>query len=249
MKDALNDFLTGFKYPFKSFGYFRVPRILYMSIIPALINILIYAAIFIFTYRYIISLSGTLSGFNQPDPGFFNYLIHISILVLSFFLLLFISYLAFVILGGIISAPFNEQISIKVEEMIKGQKFVNQNGFWKDAWLSIKAEVVKLAFYFAVIIPLFVIGFFPVVGAPVSTIFGFIFSAFYNALDFMDYPMTRDLFPLFKKIKVVKSKFMLSFGFGTAAFLILFLPVVNALLKPVLVISGTAIFFEKNYKV
>jgi len=249
MKNAFQDFLTGFKYPFKSFGYLRIPRILYMSIIPALINVFIYTTIFILTYRYIINLSGSVSGLNQPDPGFFNYFFHITILLISFILLLFICYLAFVIFGGIISAPFNEQISIKVEEMISGHKFVNKNGFWKDAWLSIKAEIVKLAFYFAVIIPLFIIGFFPVIGAPVSTIFGFIFSAFYNALDFMDYPMTRDLFPLSRKIKVVKSKFMLSFGFGTAAFLILFLPVINALLKPILVISGTAIFFEKNFKV
>lgn len=59
--------------------------------------------------------------------------------------------------------------------------------------------------------------------------------------------MTRKFFNLRKKIKVVMSKKMLSMGFGCSVFIIMFLPIINILLKSICVTAGTALFFEKEY--
>jgi CysZ protein len=95
-------------------------------------------------------------------------------------------------------------------------------------------------------IPLFLLNFIPVVGF-IFDILNIIFSSFYNALDFLDIPMTRREIKLRQKIRITNSGGMLSYGFGAIAFIIMFVPIINVLLKPLLVVSGTSLFFEKDY--
>ena len=157
-----------------------------------IINFLIYGTIFFLSYKWLLDNSSYLSGVDNPDAGLFQEIFNVLLLVLGFILLLLISYFLFITVGGLVTAPFNERISRLVEEAITGQKIVDNITFWQDAWLSIKAEVLKLMFYFVIIIPLFLINFVPMIGSVISTIFGTVFSFFYNALDFMDYPLTVD---------------------------------------------------------
>ncbi len=92
--------------------------------------------------------------------------------------------------------------------------------------------------------------YIPVAGTIISTILGFLFSAFYNSLDFFDYPMQRKMFTLRQKIKTTNSGSMFTYGFGSMAFLMMFLPFINSLFKPLLVVAGTKLYLEKiNYNV
>jgi uncharacterized protein involved in cysteine biosynthesis len=78
--------------------------------------------------------------------------------------------------------------------------------------------------------------FVPVIGNVFSTVLGLIFSFFYNALDFLDYPLTRKLATFRYKLKFTQNGGMISYGFGCMAFLMMFLPVVNVFMKPILVV-------------
>lgn len=170
----------------------------------------------------------------------YNYLIY----VLTFLLVFIVSYLAYTIIGGLISAPFNETISQYVEETVTGVKSPYVP-ILNDSWLSIKGEILKLLFYFSVIIPLFFVNYIPVAGTIISTILGLLFSFFYNSLDFFDYPMQRKMFTLKQKIKGTNSGGIYTYGFGSIAFLMMFLPFINSLLKPLLVVAGTKLYLEK----
>lgn len=244
----MKDFFFGFSYPFKSISFFRKhPKIILYSIIPFIINVIIYVTVFYFAYGWIIGFSGDITGTNKSVTSWWQEFLNILILVISFILLLIVCYLVFIIFSSIITAPFNEKISCIVEEIVTKEKIENKIGFWKDILISIEAELLKLFFYFSILIPILLLNFIPVVGTIISTTLGVIFSFFYNALDFLDYPMTRMQYSLKKKISIVASKKMLSLGFGCSVFLILFIPFINALLKPICVIEGTALFFEKDY--
>jgi CysZ protein len=212
-----------------------------------LINLLIYGTIFFFSYKWIIERTGYLTGADTPDASPMQELINLFFLILGFLILLIVCYILFTTVGGLITAPFNERISRLVEETVTGQKIVDNITFWQDAWLSFKAEFLKLLLYFSIITPLFLINFVPMIGSVISTVLGTLFSFFYNALDFMDYPLTRRFYPLRKKIVITHAGGMLTYGFGCMAFLMTFLPVINVFFKPVLVVAGTAFFFEKEY--
>jgi len=166
---------------------------------------------------------------------------------LTIVLVLVVSYFAYVIIGGLISAPFNENISQYVEESVTGIK-CPYVPFLKDTWLSVKGEILKLLFYFSVIVPLFFVNYIPVAGTIISTILGLLFSFFYNSLDFFDYPMQRKMFTLRQKISGTNSAGILTYGFGAMSFLMMFVPFINSLFKPLLVVSGTKLYLEKvNY--
>lgn len=89
--------------------------------------------------------------------------------------------------------------------------------------------------------------FIPAIGAALSLTFWIIFSSYFNALDFLDYPMTRRSMKFSEKLKVAHSGKWLTYGFGLSSFLLMFLPVVNVFMKPILVIAGTSLYFERNY--
>ncbi|HEX2788063.1 MAG TPA: EI24 domain-containing protein [Ignavibacteria bacterium] len=243
----MSDFAYGFFYPFRCIPlFFRKPKLILFSIVPVLINLLIYGTIFYFVFSWIYNTSSNITGANNPDALFYQELLHILVLFTTVILLLVICYFFFITIGGIISAPFNELLSVIVEEELTKIKVVNPRGFFADSWMSIKAEVVKLGFYLSISIPLFLLNFIPIVGF-IFDILNIIFSSFYNALDFLDIPMTRREIKLRQKIKITNSGGMLSYGFGAIAFIIMFVPVINVLLKPLLVVSGTSLFFEKDY--
>lgn len=244
----MKNFLDGFVYPIKSIKYFfSHPKIIAYSIIPMFLNLIIYTVIFVITYLKLIGWLENLTGISETDAGIWIKLLHIVLLIITFLLLLFICYLLFTVFGGLVSAPFNENISTLVEENIHNQKSGNKLSFWKDALLSIKCEIQKLAFYLSILFLIFLLNFIPFIGSAIAFILGILFSFYYNALDFLDYPMTRKQYTFRTKLRIVQKGKMLSFGFGAMAFLLMFLPVVNVFMKPVLVVAGTGLFFERKY--
>lgn len=244
----MKNFFEGFIYPFKSIGlFFKYPKTIIHSIIPVTINMFLYVSAFLLIYTYIMEKSAQLTGADTSNAGFWSEFINVLILVISFILVLVICYFILLIIGGIISAPFNENISLIIEENLTGVKTNYNPGFLKDTWLNILSEIKKLSFYLIFIFIFFLIGFIPLIGSIISVVLSSLFSFFFNALDFFDYPMTRRYYSLRKKIRITSSKPFYSMGFGCAAFLINFLPVVNVILKPLCVISGTAFYFEKQY--
>jgi len=214
-----------------------------------ILNLLIYGGIFIFTYSKLINWFSKLSGLSGSESGFRNEFLYVILIIMGFLVVLIVCYFLFTIFGGLITAPFNENISQIVEEAIIKKKPVSDLSFLKDAYISIKAEIQKLIFYFTFLVPVFLLNFIPILGNIASLILGLIFLFYYNTLDFLDYPMTRRQMSFKHKLKAVNSGGMLTYGFGCIAFLLMFLPVINVFLKPLLIVSGTALYFEKGYDI
>jgi uncharacterized protein involved in cysteine biosynthesis len=156
------------------------------------------------SFNWLIGRISRISGTSAPDAGFWGVLLQVFLLIIGFAILLIVCYFLFTILGGIVTAPFNENISQLVEEKITNEKVITGIGFWKDAYLSIKGEVQKLLFYFSILFVIFLLNFIPLIGNAVSVVLGVIFSFFFNALDFLDYPMQRKLMTFRQKLRVTQ---------------------------------------------
>lgn len=245
----MNNFIYGFFYPFRSIKlFFRFPKLIAYSVVPMAINLVIYGAIFFYTYNYITDRSSELFE-TQIQSGFIVEFLKFFLKIFSFVLVLLICYLAFIIFGGIISAPFNELISKLTEEKLFAGRMESapETGFIKEAMISIKEELKKIAFYLSVLIPVLSLNLIPMIGNTLSLVSGTIFSFYYNALDFLDYPMSRRMVKFGKKLKVINSGKSAAMGFGAMAFILTFLPVINVLFNPLLVASGTSLFFTKEF--
>ena len=212
-----------------------------------IINLVIYTCAFYFSYNWLIANIGKWIGADQPGASFWIEALNVILLILTFIIVLFICYLLFTVLGSLVTAPFNEEISQRVEEIVTKNALQHKLGFWQDAYTSIKGEVQKLVFYLIILFIFFLFNFVPVIGSVFSTVLGLIFSFYYNALDFLDYPLTRRLATFRHKLKVTQKGGLVSYGFGCMAFLMMFLPIVNVFMKPILVAAGTSLYYEKGY--
>jgi len=211
-----------------------------------IINLIIYGSIFFIGFSRALQIIEFITGNNSNDITFLFKLLNIALIILSIIIILFICYLLFIIFGGLVTAPFNEELSQRVEEIVTGTK-AEKLGFWLDAFVSIKGETQKIIFYLSVLCILFLIGLVPVAGNFISVVLGLIFSFYFNALDFLDYPLTRKLAAFRTKLKVTSSGKMITYGFGCISFLMMFMPVINVFMKPILVVAGTSLYYEKYY--
>jgi len=242
----LNNFVYGFFYPFKCIKLFFIyPKLIAYSIVPMVINLIIYGTIFYFTFQWITGKAN--DSIDISNTNFLIEIIKTFLKVFTFLLVILVCYFLFIIFGGIVAAPFNERISRLVEIKFFHHRTSNELPFLKDAVISIKEELKKVLFYLSVLIPLFFINFIPMIGSTISIVVGTPFSFFYNALDYLDYPMTRSMRTFRQKLQVVDSQRSLSLGFGCMAFLLTVIPVVNVLMNPLLVAAGTSLYHEKKY--
>lgn len=239
------EFLYGLSYPFKTIKlFFQHPKISLLSIVPLIINAVIYGTIFFIAFSYLYDTILDISKSMTVGLGFLEYAINYLVFILTFFVVLLLCYILFVIAGGILSSPFNEAISQRVEIISTGELVSSTKGFFADLLISLRAELIKLSFLVLVTIPLFLLGFIPVIGILFFSL-ATIFSMFFNTLDFVDYPLTRRHVKFKEKVKLILSNKSVTFGFGATAFVITFIPGVNIILRPILVVAGTSLYFDK----
>ena len=115
----------------------------------------------------------------------------------------------------------------------------------RDSVRTVGLEVLKLSIYVVVMGPLFVISsLVPVVGPAIYSIFGFVFTAMYFAIDYIDWPASRQNRSVAYRFGLLTEHFMPMFGFGSGVWLFLFIPFVNLLFMPAAVAGGTLLFLD-----
>jgi CysZ protein len=94
-------------------------------------------------------------------------------------------------------------------------------------------------------LPRFVLQFLiPVVGALLYTVFGFVFTATYFAVDYVDWPATRRGYGVRQRASLVRQRFVPMLGFGAGVYLFLMIPIVNLFFMPAAVAGGTLLFLD-----
>ncbi len=152
-----------------------------------------------------------------------------------------------IFLTNIFAAPFNDFLSEEVERLETGQEGppFSFAVILRDSIRTVGLEVLKLSIYLVVMGPLFVLSnLVPVVGPAIYSIFGFLFTSMYFAIDYIDWPASRQNRSVTYRFSLLTEHFMPMFGFGTGVWLFLFIPLVNLLFMPAAVAGGTLLFLD-----
>jgi len=147
----------------------------------------------------------------------------------------------------LLAAPFNDALSEAVEEHVTGRPGAPFSiaVVVRDTLRTVLLEIAKLALYVIVMGPLLLLSFVvPVLGQAVYAVFGFVFTAVYFSIDYIDWPASRRDRGLRARASVVRRNFWPMFGFGTGVWLFLIVPFVNLLFMPAAVAGGTLLFLE-----
>lgn len=155
--------------------------------------------------------------------------------------------ISFTTVGCVIAAPFNDALSDRVEELLRGQRADQPFDlalFLRDLGRTLFQAASKLAIIvgvFVVTLPLLLI---PLLGQVAYTAINLLVGTWYLALEYVDLPMGRHRWKLAARRRWCHDRYQSLLGFGSGVYLTTLVPLLGFLVMPCAVAGGTMLWLE-----
>jgi CysZ protein len=217
----------------------RRPRLLGLGLLPALIAGVLYAAALITLIAFLPDTAREVTWFANGWAEGWRDLLRVlaSLALLGAAGLLGV--LTFTAVTLLIGDPFYEKISELVEHRYGGVPNAVEVPFWRSIGRSLVDSLRLIGFSILCGIPLFVLGFVPVVGQIVPPVLGGAIGGWLLALELTGAPFQRRGQRLRDRRRVFRANRPLALGFGVAVFLCFLIPLGAVLIMPAAVAGAT----------
>ena len=229
---GIQDLSRGFNLAFR-------PGIRVYTLLPLLINFLLFAAGTVWLADY---FGDWLNDALAKLPSWLQWLSWLFWAVFVTAIMLF-SYYAFTVLARLIAAPFNSLLAERVEKELRGKSYTIEESILSMVIRSVRREVVKLLYMlprlFGVLLlsaVLFIIPGF----ATLIPLLWFIFGAWILSLEYLDYNVDNHGKPYRQTKHLAQHQRQRALGLGGAIALLTSFPIVNLFIMPVAVCAATA---------
>lgn len=256
----VQDAIHGFRLPFQGLAFLLQHRSLWKwAALPAAINIALFSIAFVIFITYASTIFGFVTGFFdlqfqasstqqyawlwlEPLRWMTWLLGGLTLLATGAVLVLL-----FLFLGTIIASPFLDFLAQQAEYLmgVPRTTTLKMGDVWRSFWTAIGAELKRIGFVVAVYLALFLLGIVPVL-APLTLLAGTLFTILFLPLQYAGYTMDHQLMTFRQRRALVARHPWLMLGFGAASFLTLFVPLLNFVCLPFLVVGGTMMMMELN---
>ncbi len=247
----LQDAIHGFRLPFQGIAYLAQHRSLWKwAVLPAGINIILFSVAFAILIAYVPTLYNLIRLESPLTQQAWLWSTALSVLsstigVLIVLLSSAILVVVFLLLGKVIATPFLDILAQQVE-YLHGEAqpaAFDLHYLWRSFWVAIGAELKRTWFVMVVFVALFLLGLIPLL-APLAALAGTLFTILFLPLQYAGYTMDHRLMTFRQRRALVVQRPGLMFGFGIAAFLTIFVPLLNFVCLPILVVGGTLLMME-----
>ena len=208
--------------------YFIIPFIINLAVLTGIVLLCVYRI-----------FPGIMDLLPQGDSIFVSILrwfvkplIHIILLIVVVFI--------YSIIGSIITSPFNDPLSARVETIMTGVD--NGGEFSLARFLGDIVRVLGNLIKLLIIVGIYqiIVFFIPVVGAVLS----FLGTMFFFGFQFIEFPLERRRLSFREKLKICwKFKFT-TIGIGLGFFLLTYVPILGFLALNLGTVAGTRMFVE-----
>lgn len=145
----------------------------------------------------------------------------------------------FAVVANTIGQPFFEQISDRVEHRLGNPPAGVDQAWWRTLPGATADSIRLLALTAAFGIPLFLLGFLPVIGQTAVPVLGAMISGFFLCGELLAVPLQRRGLRLRARLRLLRRHGALAVGFGVASFLLFLIPVMNLIAMPGAIVGGT----------
>lgn len=203
-------------------------------VVPLIINITLYILIGSIAFNYFDVFINSL----LPEDSWLSFLewllwplFALTYLVLTFY--------TFTILANIIAAPFNGVLAEKVEEKLTGQAPPEISGsILKDTVPAIMGELGKLSYFLVRAIPILILMLIPGVNV-VASVLWLMLGFWFLTIEYADYTMANHGLMPKEQRQLLRKQPIRVLAFGSAASLLMLIPVLNFAAMPATVAGGT----------
>jgi len=256
MKIIISQFFKGIYLYKRALKFIYHNRLIYFFLFPLIFNLLIYYVGLVFFDNTVENLKNSLVSYFanslQFENTIFNKFLTISLWLMAksfsiFFFSFFGGYLTIIAMS-----PVFTYLSEKTSSIKNGITYnFNLIRFLKDLRRAILIAFRNIFIQFILITILFIFGFFPLIGWPISILGNLLISSYFYGFSFMDYSNERNRLSLSDSISLIRKNKGMAIGLGFIFYLCLFIPIVGGLISSFLaiisVISAT-IFMEESKK-
>ena len=175
--------------------------------------------------------------------------LHTLLELLAALLLIVVGVVAVALVSSLIAAPFNDALSEAVECEYTGAPGtpLRLTVVLRDAVRSFGLQLLKLGAYAAIMLPAFVVSLLlPGIGGLLYAVLGFIVTALFLALDYVDFAAARRGLGARTRFREALGRWPAMLGLGAAIWVLLFVPLLNLLFMPAAVAGGTLLFVDAH---
>ena len=238
-----NSPITGAGYLFRGFFLLTKPGIRSYTLIPLLINVVLFSFGLWYGYSQFQLFLGWATGFL---PGWLQW---IEWLLIPLFLITMgvAIFFTFSLVANIVAAPFNALLAEQVERYLLGKTISSSEGGMKQFFLRLIPlvwnEINKLLYNILWTIPFLLLFLVPVVNLAAPFLW-LLFTAWIFAIQYVDIPMGNHDLSGKEVRKRLREKRALSLGFGGMTLLLNSVPLFNFLVMPTAVAGATVMWVE-----
>ncbi|MEQ4720040.1 EI24 domain-containing protein [Nonomuraea sp. B19D2] len=232
---SLRDFTSGVGFFFQGLGWVaRNGRWWLFGLIPALIAFAVYVAALIFLGNNATDLATFLTPF--ADSWSWRELFRTLVGIALFLGGLALAVLTFAALTLAIGEPFYERLSAAVDVL----ESADEQPWWRTLPRSIRDSLITLCYVLLFTVPLFLLGFVPVVGQTVVPVLGALVSGFFLTVELTTLALERRGMARKARFALLRANKASALGFGVAVFLLFLVPFVAVIAMPAAV-AGAAL--------
>ncbi|MDT0344768.1 EI24 domain-containing protein [Streptomyces litchfieldiae] len=214
-------------------------RWLAIGLVPALIALVLYAAALVLLALYAGDIASWATPFADDWDETWRSLLRTTFALLLFAFGLLLAVITFTAVTLLIGDPFYEALAEAVERTEGGGPASPGRPLWAELWTSLRDSVQVLLRVLAFTVPLFVLGFVPLLGQTVVPALGFAVSGFFLTVELSSVAMTRRGIPVSERMRLLRGRLGLALGFGVPLVLLFLLPLVAVVLMPGAVAGAT----------
>ncbi len=233
----LNQFFKGINYFFKGLSFIFKPGIFPFVLLPLLINILLLTGLIYYSWQHfglVVTYFETHWLLNQSSW------LHWLIWPLSILLITLFGFFSFIVMANVLAEPFNSKLAEVVEQRLTGKTLPAWS--WTQViwslWPKLLDFIRRMFYYLSRLVGIVILSLIPPVTL-IAPLLWFSFGAWMLALEYTNYPMDNHHLTFRKMRQLLAHQRLMALGFGSAALLMMMIPLVNLLVMPVAVAGAT----------
>lgn len=222
----------------------RSPRLLLIGALPAVLTMVLLLGGMVALVYWFNDLGAWLTPFADDWSEGWRTTIRIAAGVALIGLAYAVGQIAFTALTLAIGGPFYEHIAEKVEDDLGGVPGAVDLSFGRLLWLGLRDGLLLVLRSLMFTIPLFFLGFVPVLGQTLVPVLIALVTAWFMALELIAVPFYRRGMDLKQRRLVLKKRRGLALGLGLPASLLCLIPLAAIIVMPVAFVGGVLVARE-----
>ncbi|MGW0981169.1 EI24 domain-containing protein [Streptomyces xiamenensis] len=209
------------------------------ALLPALIALVLYAAALLVLLLNAGDLAAWITPFADDWESPWRALVRGLAVALLLAAGLALAVLTFTAVTLVIGDPFYDALSAAVEESEGACPAAPERPLWRELWAALVEALYVLWRATLWTVPLFVLGFLPVLGQTVIPVIGFAVSGFFLTLELVCYALGRRGIDVRERLRMLRGRRWLAVGFGVPLVAAFMVPPLAIFLMPGAVAGAT----------